>query len=82
MLTNQRLTLNNGEQLFVLEGGCFENKMYDNEVVIRNSVKDIVGSVVFVGQDAILGNQVLLNIVKRVDVSLLILFAYFAMVTQ
>ncbi|KAL9644129.1 hypothetical protein ABK040_005594 [Willaertia magna] len=42
-----RLFLGNGEHLYTMEGGCFNDKKEDNEVFILNSLNYPIASVVF-----------------------------------
>ena len=79
-----RLVLGNSEHLYSMEGGCFNNKTSDNEVIVYNVCKRPVASVVFCDkEDNVTGPGVFVSVLDPlVDKPLIIMFALYALRTN
>lgn len=78
-----RMLLGTNEPLYSMEGGCFDHKATDNEVIIYNIYSKSVASIVFGDKTTeALGTTVLVEILDPlVDRALLLTFVLYAMKT-
>jgi len=77
-----RMYLVNGEYLYSMEGGCFDDKKKDNEVVILNSMSYPVACVVFGDKISGRGRMVMVTILDPlVDRALLATFCLYVLNT-
>ncbi|KAF0981631.1 hypothetical protein FDP41_012288 [Naegleria fowleri] len=73
--TKIRMYLMNGEYLYSMEGGCFDDKKKDNEVIILNSLGYPVASVLFGNKLSGRGKMIMVTILDPlVDRPLIITF--------
>jgi hypothetical protein len=77
-----RMILGNSEHLYSMEGGCFNNKTTNNEVLIYNITRKPVASVVF-GEDEQSNALVMVDVLDPlVDKPLIVIFALYVMKTN
>lgn len=75
-----RMNLGTGEHLYSMEGGCFDNKTTDNEVLMFNMCNRPVASLVFVGKEVDI--SLILSILDPLaDRPLILMFAYYVLKT-
>lgn len=69
--------------MYSMEGGCFNTKEYNNEVIVKNSLGIAVASVVFGEKESDnTGSSVLVKILEsQVDKPLMIMFAMYVLKT-
>jgi hypothetical protein len=75
-----RMYLGNSEHLYSMEGGCFNNKNSDNEVMVQNICGKVIAAITFVDDDN--GKATMVSIRDPLtDRPLLVLFAMYALLT-
>ncbi|KAG2387702.1 hypothetical protein C9374_001296 [Naegleria lovaniensis] len=80
--TKIRMYLMNGEYLYSMEGGCFDDKKKDNEVIVLNSLGYPVASVLFGNKISGRGKMIMVTILDPlVDRPLIITFCLYVLRT-